>query len=186
MYNVHHNYIFHNFRTLSRRYLLSLLNNTFVEFDAFMSNIVRRILLTYIVSNIRQSSSCFSGFLAHNVAHVALSVKFFEQLTSTISGYHTIGCLSGMFWASLTIWYSSRFVIFVVAFSNQHQFNSHCWVSTSLFFSSSSSFVFNALVFDACVAQMLLDYCWKNSIILKVELQFFPLFSFSSNDFFSG
>lgn len=151
-----------------------------------MSNSVRRILLTYIVSNIRQSSSCFSGFLAHNVAHVALSVKFFEQLTSTISGYHTIGCLSGMFWASLTIWYSSRFVIFVVAFSNQHQFNSHCWVSTSLFFSSSSSFVFNALVFDACVAQMLLDYCWKNSIILKVELQFFPLFSFSSNDFFFG
>ena len=56
-----------------------------------------------------------------------------------------------------------------------------------LFFSSSSSsFVFNALVFDACVAQMLLDYCWKNSIILKVELQFFPLFSFSSNDFFFG
>ena len=97
--------------------------------------------------------------------------------------YHTIGCLSGMFWASLTNWYSSRFVIFVVAFSTQHQFNSHCWVSTSLFFSS-SSFVFNALVFDACVAQMLLDYCWKNSIILKVELQFFPLFSFSSNVFF--
>ena len=56
-----------------------------------------------------------------------------------------------------------------------------------LFFSSSSpSFVFNALVFDACVAQMLLDYCWKNSIILKVELQFFPLFSFSSNEFFFG
>ena len=38
-----------------------------------------------------------------------------------------------MFWASLTIWYSSRFVIFVVTFSIQHQFNSHCWVSTSFF-----------------------------------------------------
>ena len=46
--------------------------------------------------------------------------------------------------------------------------------------------MFNALAFDACVAQMLLDYCWKNSIILKVELQFFPLFSFSSNVFFFG
>ena len=33
---------------------------------------------------------------------------------------------------------------------------------------------------------MLLDYCWKNSIILKVELQFFPHFSFSSNVFFFG
>ena len=46
--------------------------------------------------------------------------------------------------------------------------------------------MFNALAFDACVAQMLLDYCWKNSIILKVELQFFPHFSFSSNVFFLG
>ena len=45
MYNVHHNYIFHNFRTVQEIFVIT--TNTFVEFDAFMSNIVRRILLTY-------------------------------------------------------------------------------------------------------------------------------------------
>ena len=85
---------------------------------------LRRILLQCIVSKIKRST-VFLNFFSHCfVSHNSLDSWPF------LVKYHTIGCLSGMFWASLTIWYSSRFVIFVVTFSIQHQFNSHCWVST--------------------------------------------------------